>query len=704
MRFLSQDLASGELRVAEAPSPAVTERGIVVQNVASLVSAGTERMLFDFARAGLVDKARQQPDRVRQVVDRAVAEGVVETIQAVRSKLSQPIAMGYASAGVVVEAGPGVQGIRPGDVVATNGAHAELVSVPATLAAGVPEGVDPEHACFASVASVALQGIRLAGAEVGERFMVTGLGLVGLLAVQLLRAQGCQVLGVDPDDRRRELAAAMGATVTSPPGAAAEASAARFSRGLGVDGVLICASTRSSEPVREGARASRHRGRLVLVGVTGLELDRSELYERELSLQVSSSYGPGRYEPGYESGRDYPAGFVRWTAGRNMEAVLDLMAAGSLRPDELISHRFDLADAADAYRTLTEDPGALGIVLRYPAHGAEAPPASPTAVVAPAPTVASPGGSGLIGAGNFAARVLAPAIGAAGGRVDVVAAPGGVSAALLARRTGSRATSQVSEVLDDPAIGSVFVATRHDSHARLTLEALRAGKAVFVEKPLAITTSELDKVVGGVADLAHREGGAPVLTVGFNRRFAPVTVRMRELLGERAEPMAVVMTVNAGVVPPGHWTQDPEVGGGRILGEGCHFIDLARHLVGATITEVRSSPLSVPGPDDTATVTMAFADGSTATLHYLANGSPRFPKERVEVFSGGRVLVNDGFRSLRAYGWRRRASMRGTRRDKGHVALVRAFLAAARDGGPPPIPFDELVEVHRAALTAGGRP
>ena len=694
------------MRTDEAPAPSVSERGLLVHSLASLVSAGTERMLVDFGRAGLVDKARQQPDRVRQVVDKAIAEGLADTFDAVRSKLAQPIPLGYANAGVILEVGRAVKNVRVGDIVASNGPHAELVSVPATMAAIVPEGVEPEAACFAAVASVALQGIRLADAQIGERFAVPGLGLIGLMAVQLLRAQGCEVLGIDPDERRRSLAEAMGASTTSAPGEAAEAAASTFSRGRGVDGVLICASTKSSDPVRSAARMCRQRGRMVLVGVTGLEFDRSELYEKELSFQVSSSYGPGRYDSSYESGRDYPHGLVRWTAGRNMEAVLDLIGSGRLDPSALITHRFDFSDANDAYTTLVDDRSALGIVLRYP------PASGPASLEPHPPSPAVPaivhhrdsvGGAALIGAGNYASRVLAPAIRAAGGRLELVVAPGGVSAALLARQSDSSASSNVDDALTDPMIGTIFVATRHDSHAGLARAALRAGKAVYVEKPLAITDEQLDKVIATVAEVVDEQGQVPVLTVGFNRRFAPVTVRMRELLATTSAPKMIVITVNAGAIAADHWTQDPEIGGGRIVGEACHFIDLARHLVGWPITDVTSRYLGASVTHDTASLSFAFEDGSTAVIHYLANGSPRFPKERVEVFCQGRVLVNENFRSLKAIGWPRGSGVRLRKQDKGHQASVAAFLSAAASGRPAPIAFAELVEVSRATIVAGGQ-
>jgi predicted dehydrogenase len=695
VRLLTQDLRSGNVRLVEAPAPTKPSQGVLVRTVASLVSSGTERMLADFGRANLIDKARQQPDRVRDVLDKARAEGVMETVDAVRSKLAQPLPLGYANAGIVLAIRRDVVDLAPGDLVATNGPHAEVVDVPATMAARVPDGVPAEHACFASVTAVGLEALRLARCELGERVVVTGLGLVGLLTVQLLRAQGCEVLGVDPDPDRRVRAESLGAQ-TSEPGEAAEVLAAQSSRGRGVDAVVICASTKSSDPVRSAARMCRIRGRIVLVGVTGLELERSELYDKELSFQVSRSYGPGRHDPSYESGHDYPFGLVRWTAGRNMEAVLDLMGSGGIDVGSLITHRYGFDDASSAYTTLVEDKAALGIVLQYPEQPAVASSVTTVARGAVGATTSTAGGIAVIGAGNFATRTLLPAIAAAGGTVSVVASPGGVSAGLAADRIGAAASSDVEAVLADPSLGAVFIATRHDSHARLAVEARQHGKAVYVEKPLAVDDEQLDLVIDALSS------PGPVFTVGFNRRFAPITKRMVALLASTSGPKTVAITVNAGSIPAGHWTHDPEVGGGRILGEGCHFIDLARFLVGSPIADVSSRFLGGGATADTATISLGFEDGSVATLNYVATGSPRFPKERVEVFVQGRVLVNDNFKTLRSYGWPGTRTMRLRKQDKGHAASVAAFLAATR-GGPTPIPLNELVEVSRAAIVAGRR-
>ena len=701
-RVVLQDLSSGHTHLGQAPRPAASGSSVLVATQVSVVSAGTERMLVDFGRASLLGKARSQPQRVAEVLDKARTDGVSATVSAVRSKLAQPIPLGYSSAGVVVEVGRDVTGVAVGDLLAAAGPHAELASVPVNLTARMPEGVSAADAAFATIGSIAMQGLRLAAPTVGERFVVTGLGLVGLLTVQLLAAQGCSVLGIDPNPERRARAEAYGApSVDSSHDVLAAAT--EFSRGMGVDGVIVCASTSSSEPIHQAAQMCRQRGRIVLIGVTGLELDRSDFYEKELTFQVSASYGPGRYDPSYEAqGVDYPAGFVRWTAGRNMEAVLGLMASGKLDVASLVTHEYAFDDAPSAYDTLVSDPTALGIVLRYPEP--DLAPASPLlrrrVELSQATRPAGRGHVGVLGAGNFATQVLLPAIAAAGGHLETVVSSGGTSASLAAAKFHARsASSDPAEVIDDPTIDTVVIATRHDSHARYVEQALRAGKHAFVEKPLAVTQAELDSIRACIEELAAA-GQVPLLGVGFNRRFARITVRMAELLATQRAPKALTLTMNAGAIPADHWTQDPAVGGGRIAGEACHMIDLARFLVGAPITDVRSNVMDSSGPRDTAAISLAFEDGSLATVNYFANGSKRYPKERVEVFSGGRVLVNDNFRTMRAYGWPGVRTLRLRSQDKGHQAGMAAFLEAVRNGGDAPIPLEEILEVSEVSLRA----
>ncbi|MFM2325745.1 MAG: hypothetical protein RL244_2624 [Pseudomonadota bacterium] len=715
MKQILQSLKAGQTSLLDVPAPRAAGGQVAIHTHVTLVSAGTERMLVEFGKAGWLAKARQQPDKVRMVLEKVRTDGLAATLDAVQSKLDQPLALGYCNVGIVAEVGRGVAGFTVGDRVVSNGKHAEVVCVPQTLCAKVPDGVSDEHAAFTVLAAIGLQGIRLVQPTLGECVVVTGLGLIGLLTVQMLRAHGCRVMGIDFDPQRVALARQFGAEVVVNPGAGEDvlAAAQAFSRGRGVDAVLITASTKSNEPVSQAARMCRKRGRIVLVGVTGLELSRADFYEKELSFQVSCSYGPGRYDPAYEEGgHDYPVGFVRWTEQRNFEAVLDMMAGGALDVAPLISHRFEFERAVEAYALLSGGEPSLGIVLQYPGASAQEPGALAQRTVSLrqgigekhaeghhersrtgcAPTVA------FLGAGNYAGRVLIPAFKAAGAVLQTVISSGGVSAVHHGRKHGfAQASTDSAATLADPAVDTVVIATRHDAHARQVLAALQAGKHVFCEKPLCLTLEEL---TGIEAEARARPG--QILMVGFNRRFAPQVQRIKQLLAPVAEPKNFVMTVNAGAIPADHWTQDKAVGGGRIVGEGCHFIDLLRHLAGAPIVAQHAMALgahpALAVRDDKATLTLRFADGSLGTIHYLANGDKGFPKERLEVFCAGRVLQLDNFRKLRGWGWKGFRSMNLWRQDKGQTACAKAFVEAVRGGAPSPIPLDEVLEVSRVSI------
>jgi len=665
---------------------------------------GTERMLVEFGKANLIDKARQQPDKVRMVLDKIRTDGLLPTVEAVRNKLDQPVAMGYCNMGEVLEVGAGVSSFAPGDRVASNGKHAEVVVVPANLCTKVPAGVEDEAAVFTVVSAIALQGIRLAQPTLGECVAVVGMGLIGLVTTQLLRANGCRVLGIDFDAVKLALAREFGAqTVDLSRGEdPVAAGLGAFSRGRGVDAVIITASTQSNEPMHQAAQMCRKRARIVLVGVTGLELSRADFYEKELSFQVSCSYGPGRYDAEYEEkGHDYPVGFVRWTEQRNFEAVLDMMAAGRLDVGPLVTHRFPIGEAVQAYALLGSGEPSLGILLTYPA-ASEQPESELRRATMQVSATAGKALSGapvlgLIGSGNYATAVLIPAFKAAGARLKSVASAQGVSGLHAARKFGIEvATTDADAVMGDADVNAVVITTRHDSHARFVLMALERGKHVFVEKPLCLTLAELHAI-----EQAHRAkleaGKAPVVMVGFNRRFSPQVQKMKDLLGGVSGSKSFVMTVNAGAIPPAHWTQDPAVGGGRIVGEACHFIDLLRFLAGYAITDCSRNAMSAAS-GDTVTLQLAFADGSIGTVHYLANGSKAFPKERLEVFCAGRVLQLDNFRRLRGYGWPDFSKMNLWRQDKGQRECAAAFVRAVQAGGLAPIPFDELLEVSRVTI------
>jgi predicted dehydrogenase/threonine dehydrogenase-like Zn-dependent dehydrogenase len=700
MKQILQNLKTGVTEVAEVPVPSVSRGSMLIKTSQTLVSAGTERMLVEFAKAGWLEKALQQPDKVKMVLDKIATDGLKPALDAVFTKLDQPLPLGYCNVGRVAAVGSGVTGYTPGQRVVSNGKHAEVVSVPVNLCAAVPNGVSDEVAAFTVLGAIGLQGIRLAQPTLGETVVVTGLGLIGLMTVQLLRAQGCRVLGVDFDAEKLALARQFGAeTVDLSARQDPLAAAITFSRGRGVDAVFITAATKSNEPVHQAAQMCRKRGRIVLVGVTGLELSRADFYEKELSFQVSCSYGPGRYDPAYEEkGFDYPVGFVRWTEQRNFEAVLDMMDDGRLDVAPLISHRFSIADAEQAYALVGGAGPTLGILLTYP--GVEITENAQTVSIAPSATSQRPQSTAatgaqprvsFLGSGNYATAVLIPAFKAGGADLRTVGSSGGVTGLHAGRKFGfAETTTDSNRLFNDAATDAVVITTRHNSHARFVLKALAAGKHVFAEKPLCLTLDEL-------AEIEAAYSSDKLLMVGFNRRFAPQVVKVKSLLQAVPGPKALVMTVNAGAIPANHWTQDLEVGGGRIIGECCHFIDLLRHLVGQPIAGwSRNSMAAVT--KDTVTLNLQFADGSKGTIHYFSNGPKSFPKERLEVFASGGVLQLDNYRKLIGFGWPGFKHMNLWRQDKGQKACAAAFLKALRLGGPAPIPVAEIFEVSRISI------
>ncbi|MFI8667211.1 bi-domain-containing oxidoreductase [Qipengyuania sp. NPDC077410] len=703
MKQLLQSLKDGATHLEEVPIPRAANGQLLIRTDTTLVSAGTERMLVKFGKSNWISKARQQPDKVKMVLDKARSDGIAATYDAVKSKLDQPLALGYCNVGRVAEIGHEVDGFAPGDRVVSNGKHAEYVNVPKNLCAKIPDGVPAEEASFTVLGAIGLQGIRLANPTLGECVVVTGLGVIGLMAVQMLRAQGCRVLGIDFDEERLTLARQFGAETVNPgAGDDVLCSAAAFSRGNGVDAVIITAATDSDEPMHQAAQMSRKRGRIVLVGVVGLNLMRDDFYEKELTFQVSCSYGPGRYDPEYEdSGQDYPIGFVRWTEQRNFEAVLDLMASGALDVKPLITHRFDVERGADAMSLLTSGEPSLGILLDYPQAQADKAPIRKVRLDAVEGRTAPALGAvsvGFLGAGNYASRALMPAFAASGAKLHTVVSSGGVSAVHFGKKFAfEQAASDAIEVYDDPAIDTVVIATRHNAHAQQVITSLRAGKHVFCEKPLCLNHAELIEIQQEIAGRPEQR-----LLVGFNRRFAPQVIKMKALLDGVNQPKHILITVNAGEIPPDHWTQDRDVGGRRIVGEACHFIDLARHLAGHPIIGHGATMLgrhpAIAIRDDKVRLTLEFADGSLATILYLANGHKAFPKERVEVFVAGRVLLLDNFLKLRAWGWPGFTKMNQLKQDKGADAIVARFIRSIREGTAQPIPKEEIIEVSRVAI------
>ncbi|NMB67629.1 MAG: Gfo/Idh/MocA family oxidoreductase [Chloroflexi bacterium] len=708
MKQLLQNMRDGKTQVVEVPVPQARRGTALVQVAASLVSAGTERMLVEFAGKSLVGKAQSRPDLVRQMLDKARREGLITTIESAFNRLDQPMVLGYSSAGTVVSVGEGMPGIQVGDRVACAGGgyavHAEYNIVPRNLLTPLPDSVDFESAAFTTLGAIALQGFRLAQPQLGDQVAVIGLGLLGLLTVGIAKAAGCRVYGVDIDPVRVQFALQMGAAAATVR-ADAEETGRSFSSGRGFDAVLICADSQSNDPIELAGALARDRGQVVAVGAVGLEIPRKLYYEKELHLQISRSYGPGRYDSAYEEqGRDYPYGYVRWTEGRNLAAFVELLASGRLDVRPLITHHFDIAQAPEAYELITgkQKQPFLGVLLIYPQ--AQVLPASRVQVAQPAAAAPLKGdpGLGILGAGNYATAVFLPNIQKVGGVQKVaIASASGVSARHAAQRYGFRsASSSEDELLEDPNIQILALLTRHQHHARQVLAALAHGKHVFCEKPLAITPTELDEIEAVITSLNEK---SPLVMVGFNRRFAPYSRELKRFLHNRSEPLAAHYRVNAGFLPPSHWLHDPAQGGGRIIGEGCHFIDYLTWLVGQPPVSVQAAGLPDAGRyhEDNVQLTFGFPDGSLGTLTYLANGDKAFPKERVEVFCGGRVAVLDDFRSLELIhnGKRTRMVSRMTQ-DKGHRAAWEAFLTAVRASRPAPIPYSELVAVTRTSFAA----
>jgi polar amino acid transport system substrate-binding protein len=703
MKQLVQSIRTGAVDVLEVPPPQLAGPGVLVQTAVSLVSAGTERALNAFATGSLLQKARARPDLVKQVLEKVRRDGVVPAVSVALSRLDRPVAPGYATAGVVIAVAHGVDDIEVGDRVACAGAtyatHAEINYVPKNLVVRVPrrrsgEYVDFEEAAFTTLGSVALHGVRLAAPQVGERVVVIGLGVIGLLAAQILRASGCHVFGIDLDPDRCGLARALGAEEAAGP-AQAESMVWAWSGGLGADLVVVAAAASGSEPAILAAEVARDKGRIVAVGATALDLPRRTLYRKELSLVVARSYGPGRYDPDYEElGHDYPRAYVRWTERENMRAFLDLVADGRVDVRPLISHRFDIARGTEAYGALAHD-DVLGILIGY-GNSAATSNVPPVTVGRAAHTVpAAPLRVSVIGAGSFARSILLPCLKRTGADLRCVVAATGLSARSAADSFGFDACSTSPDEVWRSDSDAVVIATRHDTHARLTIDALQAGKAVFVEKPLCLTELELNDLAR-VVDQLHAAGTSPFVMVGFNRRFSPVVETVRQAM--TGGPVSIVYRVNAGRLAAGSWIARAREGGGRIIGELCHFIDLCAYLAESFVAEVYATR-SAAGPDDVM-VTLRMVNGSIATVAYLIDGDRAATKERVEVFGGGRFGIIDDFRRARVSGTGRGVRHGGllARTDKGHRAEMAAFVHAAGGGAAPPVPWNSALNTTRATF------
>ena len=685
------------MEVLDVPRPIPDGTEVLVRTVASVISPGTERAVTALAQASLLGKARARPDLVRQVVRKARADGLSATRQAVRGRLAEDLPLGYSAAGIVLTAGPAVTGVRPGQLVATGGAgkanHAELQAVPGLLCATVPDGVPAEDAAFTTIASIALHGLRQADVEPGSKVVVLGLGLIGQLAARLAIAAGCAVAGIDPAEQPRRVAAGSGVLALDECGDATTGRVLSWSRGRGADAVLVCAADRSSDAVMRVPALCRDRAAVVILGDVGLQLNRTPFYERELSLRFARSYGPGRYEPSYESwGVDFPAGQVRWTEGRNFEAVLDLLASGRLTVSDLVTHTYAIAEADAAYRLIEQrSEPYLAIRLTYPGTAADE-----SVRLKGSPAASASPGIGWAGAGAFSTGTLLPAFRAAGfSRFVAIASASGLSARRVAERNNfEKAVSGADALIGDPDVEVIVVATPHDTHADITAQALAAGRHVWCEKPLALTLDELD-----VVEKAWRGSGRQ-LAVGFNRRWSPAVEAAQQVLAGVPAPKLVVYRVAAGRVPDGHWYHDRRQGG-RLLGEVCHFVDTAQALVGAPVEDVAAlSGGAVPGAahhHDDAAVSLRFADGSLAVIAY-GSAEPVAGKEWIEVLAASHRVVIDDFRSAEVDG---KTVWKG-HQDKGHRACAAAFRAAV--AGDTSTPTEAMLATIRATIRAAGRP
>lgn len=697
MKQLIQSFKTGETILENIPAPQVRRGFVLIQTSCSLVSLGTERMLVEFGKANLLDKARQQPDKVKQVLDKVKSDGLMPTMEAVFNKLEQPLPLGYCNVGRVIAVGEGVNEFKVGDRVASNGPHAEIVSVPKNLVAAVPDGVSDEEAAFTVIGAIGLQGIRLLNPTLGETVVVTGLGLIGLLTAELLKANGCKVIGIDLDEQKLAIAKSKGIIAINP----LTTDVVKFVEGetgsIGADGVIITASAKTNDIISQAAQMSRKRGRIVLVGVIGLNISRAEFYEKELTFQVSCSYGPGRYDENYEQrGQDYPLAFVRWTEKRNFETILQAITAGNLEVKSLITERVALEEYTKIYGEIGSS-RSIASLLIYPQQTANA---STTVTLNNTAFKGAKGVVGIIGAGNFTKMTMLPALKGTGAAYKYIASAGGVSGTALAKKWGfSYSTTDYKEVLNDPEVDLVMITTRHDLHAGMVRESLQAGKHVFVEKPLALNPAQLE----GILEV-YQQHAIPknlTLSVGFNRRFSPHIQKMKALIGQNPDPLHLIATMNAGYIPDNVWVHDMQVGGGRIIGEACHYLDLMVYLTGSSITAVCMNAMgkNPEASTDNASILVRFENGANGVLNYFANGHKSYSKERLELYSQGRNLIMDNFRKTEGYGFKGFSSLK-TKQDKGHAAQFKQLISNLKEGGNPLIPMKELVNITQASFAA----
>lgn len=694
MKQIIQDLKNGNTILEEVPAPLVKNGQVLIQTTRSLVSLGTERMLVEFGKANFLQKARQQPDKVKQVLDKVKTDGLRPTLDAVFNKLGQPLPLGYCNVGKVIGVGKGVNDFQIGDRVASNGHHAEYVSVAKNLVAKIPDNVTDDEAAFTIIGAIGLQGIRLANPTLGETVVVVGLGLIGLLTAQLLKANGCRVIGFDYDAQKVELAKSLGILAVNPSEGIDQVQyVGSITEGVGADAVIITASNKGNEIISQSAKMSRKRGRIILVGVIGLDISRADFYEKELTFQVSCSYGPGRYDEDYEQkGKDYPLAFVRWTEKRNFEAVLQAISQKNIQVLPLITEQVPLNDFERIYGNMSGSKSIASIIIyedkeQAPKH---------TVKFDDRSFSGSKGVLGIIGAGNFTSAMILPSLKKTNASIKYIVSSGGLTGTTLAKKFGiSNSTTDYKSALADPDVDLVVITTRHNLHAGMVVESINAKKHVFVEKPLALNKEELQDILNAY------KGVKGTITVGFNRRFAPLAIKMKSLLGSANTPINIIATMNAGSIPLNAWVHDMLIGGGRIIGEACHFIDLCTYLSGSKVMSVCMNAMGT-NPDeqtDNASILLKYENGTNAVINYFSNGSKSYSKERLEVYGQERTLVMDNWRKLQGFGFKGFSSQ-SSGQDKGHANQFKLLVDAVQNGGQPIIPIDEITNTTLASFAA----
>lgn len=695
MKQIVQSLKTGSTEIIEFPVPKIKPGHILIQSTYSLVSIGTERSTVTGTKQSLISRAKKNPEKILKLLELVKNNGIKKTISSISNQIDQFFPLGYCNSGIVIEVGDNINDIKIGDRVVSNGPHAEIVSVPRNLVCKIPKVVSEKHASFTVIGAIALQGIRLCKPTIGEYIVVIGLGLVGIMTVQILKANGCRVIGVDIDQKKCDLAASYGAKTINSKNVSDIDKLIYNLTSSGADGVIITASNSDNKIISDAARMSRKRGRIILVGVVGLSIDRSEFFKKELTFQVSASYGPGRYDDNYElKGIDYPKPYVRWTENRNFESILNLMEDGLLNVENLISQEIELDNFKEIYNSISNT-DSIGSIIKYPVNNTIKKNISKI-IFKKHICDKKTGVLGFIGAGGFTENYILPLLKQTNGIFKGISSSTGFTSTNLAKKFNfNYSTSNYMDILNDTEIDTVLITTQHDTHSKFIIEALNFNKNVFVEKPLAITDSQLDSVIS-----AFEKNKTNSLTIGFNRRFSPHMLAIKESLITK-DPISISITINAGFIPKESWVHDIKRGGGRIIGEACHFIDLCVFLSSSKISKVSMHGL---GPDfllnnDVVTILLQLSNGSIATINYFANGSSKYSKERIEVYSSGRTWISDDFKSTIAYGVKNFKNLK-TKVDKGHNKQFQEFIKQVQSGGEPIIPYDEIFNVSKATFSA----